>query len=74
VIKRRAPAITVNDSVTKSQFDNLYGCCESLIGGIKHDEREGLGLASTKAVGISTSGEIGNAKSNPCLRDSQWRD
>ena len=31
----RVPAINVNDSVTKSKFDNLYGCRESLIDGIK---------------------------------------
>jgi adenosylhomocysteinase len=31
----KAPAINVNDSVTKSKFDNLYGCRESLIDGIK---------------------------------------
>ena len=30
-----SPAINVNDSVTKSKFDNLYGCRESLIDGIK---------------------------------------
>ncbi len=30
-----APAFNVNDSVTKSKFDNLYGCRESLIDGIK---------------------------------------
>ena len=29
------PAINVNDSVTKSKFDNLYGCRESLLDGIK---------------------------------------
>ena len=29
------PAINVNDSVTKSKFDNLYGCRESLVDGIK---------------------------------------
>ncbi|KAF9358096.1 S-adenosyl-L-homocysteine hydrolase [Mortierella sp. AD094] len=33
--KLRVPAISVNDSVTKSKFDNLYGCRESLIDGIK---------------------------------------
>uniref|UniRef100_UPI00405670DF adenosylhomocysteinase n=1 Tax=Candidatus Electronema sp. TaxID=2698783 RepID=UPI00405670DF len=33
--KLLAPAINVNDSVTKSKFDNLYGCRESLIDGIK---------------------------------------
>ena len=31
----KAPAINVNDSVTKSKFDNLYGCRESLLDGIK---------------------------------------
>jgi len=31
----RMPAFNVNDSVTKSKFDNLYGCRESLIDGIK---------------------------------------
>ena len=33
--KLRIPAINVNDSVTKSKFDNLYGCRESLVDGIK---------------------------------------
>ncbi len=33
--KLKAPAINVNDSVTKSKFDNLYGCRESLADGIK---------------------------------------
>ena len=31
----RTPAINVNDSVTKSKFDNLYGCRESLVDGVK---------------------------------------
>ncbi|CEI93686.1 Putative Adenosylhomocysteinase [Rhizopus microsporus] len=33
--KLMLPAINVNDSVTKSKFDNLYGCRESLVDGIK---------------------------------------
>jgi adenosylhomocysteinase len=33
--KLAVPAINVNDSVTKSKFDNLYGCRESLLDGIK---------------------------------------
>ena len=33
--KLLTPAINVNDSVTKSKFDNLYGCRESLVDGIK---------------------------------------
>ena len=31
----KVPAFNVNDSVTKSKFDNLYGCRESLVDGIK---------------------------------------
>lgn len=33
--KLKVPAININDSVTKSKFDNLYGCRESLMDGIK---------------------------------------
>jgi len=33
--KLKVPAVNVNDSVTKSKFDNLYGCRESLLDGIK---------------------------------------
>jgi adenosylhomocysteinase len=40
------PAINVNDSVTKSKFDNLYGCRESLIDGIK------------RATDIMTAGKV----------------
>ncbi len=42
-----APAINVNDSVTKSKFDNLYGCRESLIDGIK------------RATDVMVAGKIG---------------
>jgi adenosylhomocysteinase len=40
------PAINVNDSVTKSKFDNLYGCRESLVDGIKRatDVMPGFGI------------------------------
>ena len=37
--KLLVPAINVNDSVTKSKFDNLYGCRESLADGIKRATR-----------------------------------
>ena len=40
------PAINVNDSVTKSKFDNLYGCRESLIDGIK------------RATDVMTAGKV----------------
>ncbi|KAJ1077102.1 hypothetical protein K5549_021980, partial [Capra hircus] len=39
----KVPAINVNDSVTKSKFDNLYGCRESLIDGIKRARRHDCG-------------------------------
>ena len=42
----RVPAINVNDSVTKSKFDNLYGCRESLIDGIK------------RATDVMTAGKV----------------
>ncbi|GIS36728.1 MAG: hypothetical protein Ct9H90mP8_1480 [Pseudomonadota bacterium] len=35
----KVPAYNVNDSVTKSKFDNLYGCRESLVDGIKAGNR-----------------------------------
>jgi adenosylhomocysteinase len=41
----KAPAINVNDSVTKSKFDNLYGCRESLVDGIKRHRRDAGGQA-----------------------------
>ena len=34
----KVPAINVNDSVTKSKFDNLYGCRESLVDGIEEPQ------------------------------------
>jgi len=40
------PAINVNDSVTKSKFDNLYGCRESLVDGIK------------RATGVMVAGKV----------------
>ena len=44
--KLLVPAINVNDSVTKSKFDNLYGCRESLVDGIK------------QAIGVMISGKV----------------
>ncbi|MEE8247103.1 MAG: adenosylhomocysteinase, partial [Alphaproteobacteria bacterium] len=51
-----APAINVNDSVTKSKFDNLYGCRESLIDGIKR--ATDVMLAGKVAV-VCGFGEVG---------------
>src|SRR3989338_3437386 len=50
------PAINVNDSVTKSKFDNLYGCRESLVDGIKRDTD--VMLAGKVAV-IAGYGDVG---------------
>ena len=51
-----APAINVHDSVTKSKFDNLYGCRESLIDGIK--QATGVMIAGKIAV-ICGYGDVG---------------
>ncbi|MCS6799753.1 MAG: adenosylhomocysteinase [Myxococcota bacterium] len=50
------PAINVNDSVTKSKFDNLYGCRESLVDGIKR--ATGVMLAGKVAV-VCGYGDVG---------------
>jgi adenosylhomocysteinase len=50
------PAINVNDSVTKSKFDNLYGCRESLADGIK---RATDVMIAGKAVVICGYGDVG---------------
>ena len=50
------PAINVNDSVTKSKFDNLYGCRESLIDGIKR--ATDVMIAGKKCV-VLGYGEVG---------------
>ncbi len=50
------PAINVNDSVTKSKFDNLYGCRESLVDGIKR--ATDIMLAGKKIV-ILGYGDVG---------------
>lgn len=50
------PAINVNDSVTKSKFDNLYGCRESLADGIK---RATDVMIAGKAVVIAGYGDVG---------------
>lgn len=52
----KVPAINVNDSVTKSKFDNLYGCRESLIDGIKRATN--VMIAGKKAV-VAGYGEVG---------------
>src|SRR5499425_590040 len=50
------PAINVNDSVTKSKFDNVYGCRESLVDGIK---RATDVMVAGKIAVVAGSGEVG---------------
>lgn len=52
----KATAINVNDSVTKSKFDNLYGCRESLIDGIK---RAASIMIAGKIAVVAGYGEVG---------------
>ncbi len=52
----KIPAINVNDSVTKSKFDNLYGCRESLADGIK---RATDVMVAGKVVVIAGYGDVG---------------
>ena len=54
------PAINVNDSVTKSKFDNLYGCRESLADGIK---RATDVMVAGKVVVICGYGDVGKGSS-----------
>ncbi|MEX0867426.1 MAG: adenosylhomocysteinase, partial [Pirellulales bacterium] len=54
--KLKVPAINVNDSVTKSKFDNLYGCRESLVDGIK---RATDVMISGKVAVVAGYGDVG---------------
>ena len=52
----KTPAINVNDSVTKSKFDNLYGCRESLLDGVK---RATDIMTAGKVVVVAGYGDVG---------------
>ncbi|MEM7073308.1 MAG: adenosylhomocysteinase, partial [Pseudomonadota bacterium] len=52
----RVPAINVNDSVTKSKFDNIYGCRESLVDGIR---RATDVMMAGKVAVVSGFGDVG---------------
>lgn len=52
----KVPAINVNDSVTKSKFDNLYGCRESLLDGIK---RATDVMVAGKVAVVAGYGDVG---------------
>ena len=61
----KLPAINVNDSVTKSKFDNLYGCRESLADGIK---RATDVMIAGKVVVICGYGDVGKGSAHSMQR------
>src|SRR5205085_511252 len=65
------PAINVNDSVTKSKFDNLYGCRESLVDGIK---RATDVMIAGKIAVIAGYGDVGkgSAQAMRALSAQVW--
>jgi len=65
------PAINVNDSVTKSKFDNLYGCRESLVDGIK---RATDVMIAGKVAVVCGYGDVGKgcAQALSALRAQVW--
>ncbi|MHA3904337.1 adenosylhomocysteinase [Castellaniella sp. WN] len=67
----KIPAINVNDSVTKSKFDNLYGCRESLVDGIK---RATDVMVAGKVAVVCGFGDVGKgcAQALAALRAQVW--
>ena len=65
------PAINVNDSVTKSKFDNLYGCRESLVDGLKRATDVMIAGKIAVVVGYGDVGK-GCAQSLKALGASVW--
>ncbi len=59
--KLKVPAININDSVTKSKFDNLYGCRESLADGIK---RATDVMIAGKVVVVAGYGDVGKGSAH----------
>jgi adenosylhomocysteinase len=62
--KLKCPAINVNDSVTKSKFDNLYGCRESFLDGLK---RATDVMVAGKVVVVAGYGDVGKG----CARSAR---
>jgi adenosylhomocysteinase len=58
------PAININDSVTKSKFDNLYGCRESLVDGIK---RATDVMIAGKVCVVAGYGDVGKGSAGSLL-------
>lgn len=59
--KLKVPAININDSVTKSKFDNLYGCRESLADGIK---RATDVMVAGKVCVVAGYGDVGKGSAH----------
>ena len=86
--KLLVPAINVNDSVTKSKFDNLYGCRESLADGLKRalggddrrqDRRASAGMATSARAAPIHCAASARGSSSPRLTRStrcrrRWKD
>ena len=64
------PAINVNDSVTKSKFDNLYGCRESLADGIK---RATDVMIAGKVVVVLGYGDVGKGCAHSMRSYGAWK-
>jgi adenosylhomocysteinase len=58
------PAMNVNDSVTKSKFDNLYGCRESLLDGLK---RATDIMVAGKTCVVAGYGDVGKGSAQVSL-------
>src|SRR6202008_3574001 len=67
--KLLTPAINVNDSVTKSKFDNLYGCRESLVDGIRRGTDV---MMAGKVAVVNGFGDVGKG-SAASLRNAGCR-
>ena len=68
--KLKVPAINVNDSVTKSKFDNYYGCRESLVDGIKR--ATDVMLAGKVAV-VAGFGDVGKGVRVSVISQERFR-
>jgi len=67
--KLAVPAININDSVTKSKFDNLYGCRESLADGIK---RATDVMVAGKVVVVCGYGDVGKGSDEDVAEGSSF--
>ena len=70
----KVPAINVNDSVTKSKFDNLYGCKESLVDGIRRGTDvmmagKGAVVAGYGDVGKGSAASLRGAGARVCVTE-----